>query len=138
MKALGKYQGIFCFECSEEEYRRIFNKGEDNGRYIHIINGTMVRNNKIIGYYDGDEVKEIDGGWPYFATATEDNHDVMQFKQKEATFTAENSKWDEKFVEEVKANETAVAVPYEELVKQDIDFSKYSTVVDEFFALLEV
>jgi hypothetical protein len=33
---------------------------------------------------------------------------------------------------------TAVAVPYEELVKQDIDFGKYSTVVDQFFALLEV
>jgi hypothetical protein len=66
-----------------------------------------------------------------------DNGDVMAFnKQKKATVTAESSKWDEKFVEDVKATETAAS--YEELVKQDINFGNYSTVVDEFFALLEV
>ena len=40
-----------------------------------------------------------------------------------------------------KANEKQesqmTAITYEELVKQDIDFGKYSVVVDEFFALLE-
>jgi hypothetical protein len=74
------------------------------------------------------------------ATATKDTGDVMAFnKQKKATFTAENSKWDEEFVEEVKAAQESrmTVASYEELVKQDIDFGKYSTVVDQFFALLE-
>ena len=63
----------------------------------------------------------------------------MQFKQKKATATAQNSKWDEKFVEEVKAKQEGhmTVASYEELVKQDIDFGRYSTVVDQFFALLE-
>lgn len=136
MKNIGKYNGIPCYECSHREYIDPYNKDLDNGKQIFIIDGVMVRNNKIIGYYDGKHVEDIYNERPYFvATATKDNGDVMQFnKQKKATFTAENSKW----VEEVKA-ETAVAVSsYEELVKQDINFGKYSTVVDEFFALLEV
>jgi hypothetical protein len=101
----------------------------------------MVCKNKIVGHYDGQHVKDRYDEQPYYVEVKVDNGDVMAFnKQKKATFTAENSKWDEKFVEEVKVTETetAVAVSYEELVKQDIDFGKYSTVVDQFFALLEV
>ena len=65
---------------------------------------------------------------------------MMEFnKQKKATFTAENSKWDKKFVDEVKTTQEGqmTVASYEELVKQDIDFRRYSIVVDEFFALLE-
>jgi hypothetical protein len=104
----------------------------------------MVKNNKIVGHYDGQHVKDRYDEQPYFvATATKDNGDVMQFRQKKATFTSKNSKWDEEFVEEVRTAQegrsgTTVVVPYEELVKQDIDFGKYSTVVDQFFVLLEV
>lgn len=92
----------------------------------------MVRRNEIIGHYDGQHVKDIYDGQPYYVEVKIDN-------QKKATVTAENSKWDEEFVEEVKAKTgTTVVVPYEELVKQDIDFGKYSIVVDQFFALLDV
>lgn len=138
MKNIGKYNGVFCFTCTNAEWKDVYDRGQDDGKQIFIIDGVMVRNNKIVGYYDGKHVKDKYDEQPYFvATATKDNTDVMQFKQKKATVTAENSKWDEEFVEEVKASETAVAVSYEELVKQDIDFGKYSTVVDQFFALLE-
>lgn len=140
MKNIGKYNGIPCYTCTNVEWKDCYDKGKDDGKQIFIIDGIMVRNNKIVGHYDGQHVKDRYDEQPYFvATATKDNGDVMAFnKQKKATFTAENSKWDEKFVEEVRTKpETAVDVSYEELVKQDIDFGKYSTVVDQFFALLE-
>ena len=134
MKNIGKYNGIPCYTCTNVEWKDCYDNGNDNGKQIFIIDGIMVRNNKIIGVYDGTHVKDRYDEQPYFV----DNHDVMEFKQqKKTTFTAENSKWDKKFVEEVKVTETATAVSYEELVKQDINFGKYSTVVDEFFALLE-
>lgn len=133
MKNIGRYNGISCYECSHNEWKDCYDKGQDNGKQIFIIDGTMVCKNKIIGYYDGKHVKDKYDEQLYYI----DNGDVMEFnKQKQATFTAENKK----FVEEVKTKtgtETAVAASYEELVKQDIDFRRYSTVVDEFFALLE-
>ena len=134
MKNIGKYEGIPCYECTHKEYVNTYNSNLDNGKQIFIIDGTMVRQNVIIGKYDGQRVKDLYDGQVYYR-----NDDVMNFnKQKKASFTAENSKWDEKFVEEVKAKQEEHAASYEELVKQDIDFRKYSTVVDQFFALLEV
>ena len=134
MKNIGKYNSIPCYECTHKEYVDAYNKDLDTGKQIFIIDGTMVRQNVIIGKYDGQRVKDLYDGQVYYR-----NDDVMNFnKQKKANFTADNSKYDEKFVEEVKTSETATAVSYEELVKQDIDFRRYSTVVDEFFALLEV
>lgn len=130
MKNIGKYNGIPCYTCTNVEWKDCYDNGHDNGKQIFIIDGVMVRNNKIIGHYDGTHVKDRYDEQPYYV-------EVKIDKQKKATFTAENSKWDEKFVEEVKTSETAVAVSYEELVKQDIDFGRYSTVVDQFFALLE-
>lgn len=141
MKNIGKYIGIPCYTCTKVEWKDAYDKGNDNGKQIFIIDGVMVRNNKIVGIYDGTHVEDRYDEQPYYVEVKVDNGDVMAFnKQKKATFTAENSKWDEEFVEEVKAAQagTTVVVPYEELVKQDIDFGKYSTVVDEFFALLEV
>lgn len=136
MKNIGKYNSIPCYECTHEEYVDAYNKDLDTGKQIFIIDGTMVRQNVIVGKYDGQRVKDLYDGRVYYR-----NDDVMEFnKQKKASVTADNSKWDEKFVEEVKtAQESQVtAASYEELVKQDIDFRRYSTVVDQFFALLEV
>ena len=135
MKNIGKYNGIPCYECTHKEYVDAYNKDLDTGKQIFIIDGTMVRQNVIVGKYDGQRVKDLYDGRVYYR-----NDDVMEFnKQKKTSVTADNSKWDEKFVEEVKtAQEGQVTVAsYEELVKQDIDFGKYSTVVDQFFALLE-
>ena len=136
MKNIGRYNGISCYECSHSEYVNAYENNLDDGKQIFIIDGTMVQKHTIVGYYDGKHVKNKYDKQPYYI----DDGNVMEFnKQKQATFTAKNSKWDEKFVEEAKATqEVQMAVAsYEELVKQDIDFRKYSTVVDEFFALLE-
>ena len=140
MKNIGKYNGIPCYTCTNVEWKDCYDRGNDNSKQIFIIDGVMVRNNKIIGHYDGQHVKDRYDEQPYYIEVKVDTGDVMAFnkQQKKATCTAENSQCDEEFVEEVKASETAVAASYEELVKQDIDFGKYSTVVDQFFALLEV
>lgn len=136
MKNIGKYNGIPCYTCTNVEWKDCYDNGNDNGKQIFIIDGTMVRQNVIIGKYDGQRVKDLYDGQVYYR-----NDDVMNFnKQKKASFMVENSKRDEKFVEEVKAAQESrmTAASYEELVKQDINFGKYSTVVDQFFALLEV
>ena len=130
MKNIGKYNGVFCYTCTNAEWKDAYDRGNDNGKQIFIIDGVMVRNNKIIGHYDGQHVKDRYDEQPYFvATATKGNTDVMnlskQYKKAEAAY------------DNTEETETAVAVSYEELVKQDIDFGKYSTVVDQFFALLE-
>lgn len=137
MKNIGKYNGIPCYSCTNVEWKNYYDRGQDDGKQIFIIDGVMVRNNKIVGHYDGIHVKDRYDEVPYHVEVKVDNSDVMQFKQKKVTFTADNSKWNEKFVEEVRVTGTATAVSYEELVKQDIDFGKYSTVVDQFFALLD-
>lgn len=132
MKNIGKYNGTPCYECTHKEYVDAYNKDLDTGKQIFIIDGTMIKRNVIVGKYDGQRVKDLYDGQVYYR-----NDDVMNFnKQKKVSFTADNSKYDEKFVEEVKVKQMTAA-SYEELVKQDIDFRRYSTVVDEFFALLE-
>lgn len=133
MKNIGKYNGIPCYTCTNVEWKSYYDKGKDNGSQIFIIDGIMVRNNKIVGHYDGQHVKDRYDGVPYYKNEMKNRNE----KSNEEPKTAENSKWDEEF----KATETETTVvvsSYEELVKQDIDFGRYSTVVDEFFALLEV
>lgn len=101
MKNIGKYNGIPCYECTHKEYVDAYNKDLDTGKQIFIIDGTMVRQNVIVGKYDGQRVKDLYDGHVYYR-----NDDVMAFnKQKKASFTADNSKWNEKFVEEVKTKQ---------------------------------
>lgn len=147
MKNIGKYNGIPCYECLYQEYVSTYDRGFDNGAQIFIIDGVMVKKNTIIGYYDGRVVKDVYNGETFLKNEMKTqsknemkneskNDNVMEFnKQKKASVTADNSKWNE-----VKAKQEGqmTEVSYEELVKQDIDFGKYSTVVDQFFALLEV
>ena len=138
MKNIGKYNGVPCYECSHREYVDAYNKDLDTGKQIFIIDGMMVRQNVIIGHYDGHHVKDMYDGKVYYR-----NDDVMAFKmpdpKKKVTFTAENSQWKPEFVDEVKVAQEGhmKTASYEELVNQVIDFGRYSTVVDEFFALLE-
>ena len=129
MKNIGKYNGIPCYECTHVEYVDAYNKDLDNGKQIFIINGVMVKQNVIVGIYDGKHVKDQYDGKVYYHTY--DKNDVMQFKASAA---------DKNECEEVEVAQKSqvTTASYEELVNQTIDFGKYSTVVDEFFALLEV
>lgn len=131
MKNIGRYNDITCYECTYNEYVDIYNKDLDNGKQIFIIDGTMVKQNVIIGQYDGKRVKDLYDGRVYYC-----NDDVMEFNRQKKV---ENSKCNEKPAEKTNEKQEGqmTATTYEELVKQDIDFGKYSVVVDEFFALLE-
>lgn len=120
MNHIGKYQGTPCYECSDREYKDALSKGRDDGEQIFIIDGTMVRRNIIIGYYDGKSVRDVYDSVPYVV-----RHEPGP--QREMTKTA---------------NEPAkVSVPageaYEEVTSKEINFADYSKVVDEFFAHLE-
>ena len=112
MKNIGKYNGVPCYECTNVEWKDRYDRGQDNGKQIFIIDGIMVRNNKIIGHYDGKRVRDRYDEQLYFvATATKDNHNVMDMRNKAETAD-------------------------EEIVTKEIHFSDYSRVVDEFFATL--
>ena len=78
---------------------------------IYIIDGTMVKNGLIVGHYDGNVVRDVYDCVPYKVRHTP-GPEMEMVKTEEKT-------------EEV-------------VVDTDIDFSKYSTVVDEFFRLLDV
>lgn len=133
MKNIGKYQGITCYDCKFSEYKDAYKRGNDNGRQIYIIDGTMVQKNTIIGYYDGNSVRDVYDGKVYHHF----DQDVMEFKvSKTANVTAENSQWSEKVYEV--ASTPGKTMTYEEVVAQEIKFSDYTKIVDEFFALLEV
>lgn len=132
MKNIGKYQGITCYDCSFGEYKDAYKKGNDNGRQIYIIDGTMVQKNTIIGYYDGNSVRDVYDGKVYHHF----DQDVMEFKvSKTANVTAENSQGNEKVYEV--ASTPGKTMTYEEVVAQEIKFSDYSKIVDEFFLNLE-
>lgn len=53
MKNIGTYNNLKCYTCTDAEYKQVAKSGQDNGNQIFIINDTMVRKNKIVGYYDG-------------------------------------------------------------------------------------
>ena len=115
MKNIGKYNGVFCYTCTNAEWKDCYNRGQDDGKQIFIIDGVMVRNNKIIGHYDGQHVKDRYDEQPYYVEIKVNNHDTC--KKAETADSAE-------------------AVSYEEVVTKEICFADYSRVVDELFALL--
>ena len=116
MKNIGKYNGIPCYECTNVEWKDRYDRGQDNGKQIFIIDGVMVHNNKIVGYYDGKHVRDVYDEQPYF---------VEMWKTETAHEVSPTTGEDEE------------PVSYEEVVAKEIHFSDYSRVVDEFFALLE-
>ena len=125
MKNIGKYNGIPCYTCTNVEWKDCYDRGQDNGKQIFIIDGVMVKQNVIIGNYDGKHVKDLYDGKVYY----------MPAEKPKVTFTANDS--ERKEVNRAYEGQVTAA-SYEELVNQNIDFSKYSIIVDEFFALLEV
>ena len=106
MKNIGKYHGIACYECSDKEYKEVYRNNEDNGRQIFIIDGVMVKNNVIIGHYNGSFVTDVYDGVPYIV-------------EKKATVPQKM--------------ETAVTEP---TGITDIVYSDYTTAVDNFFKTL--
>ena len=111
MKNIGKYNGVPCYECTDKEYVNTVKNGQDNGKQIFIVDGTMIRNGIIVGHYDGTHVRDVYDEVPYMV-----KHEPAPQRPLDT--------------------EPAKSVEVEEVVKE-IRFSDYSKVVDEFFALLE-
>ena len=110
MERIGLYKGYGCYVCTEKEY----NEGTIRPDVIYIIDGTMVRNGLIVGHYDGTSVRDVYDCVPYKVRHTPGpEREMVKTKKKEEK------------TEEV-------------VLDTDIDFTKYSTVVDEFFRLLDV
>ena len=110
MKNIGIYKGYNCYTCSDKEY----NESTIRPDAIYIIDGTMVRNGLIVGHYNGNVVRDVYDCVPYKVRRTPGPEiEIVKTEKK-----------NEKKTEEVKLD-------------TDIDFSKYSKVVDEFFRLLD-
>ena len=107
MKNIGAYNGIDCFECNEAEYFNYYysGKAKDN---IYIINGTMVRNNRIIGHYDGRRVKEYGGNEFYFKPKEEER---VVSKPADIDFSVYSKVVDE-FFEKLEGKEKKRSVGY--------------------------
>ena len=107
MKNIGAYNGITCFECNEAEYFNCYysGKAKDN---IYIINGTMVRNNRIIGHYDGRRVKEYGENEFYFKPKEER---VVVSKPADIDFS-DYSKVVDEFFEKLEGKEPKRSVGY--------------------------
>ena len=57
MKKLGTYENLVCYEANFEEWLKMYKEGSYK-KDIIIVNGVMVLDNMIYGYYDGQRVKE--------------------------------------------------------------------------------
>lgn len=110
MKNIGAYNGITCFECNEAEYFNYYysDRAKDN---IYIINGTMVRNNRIIGHYDGRRVKEYGGNEFYFKPKEEKKEEVVISKSADINFS-DYSKVVDEFFEKLERKEPKRSVGY--------------------------
>ena len=42
MKNIGKYNGVPCYTCTNVEWKDCYDRGNDNGKQIFIIDGIMV------------------------------------------------------------------------------------------------
>lgn len=133
MKNIGRYQGTPCYECTKDELYDLLREGKGNDINIYIVNGVMVKKGIIIGYYDGNTVKEDYKGTPYLSEMIYSEMKSKWDEEERAKqyYSKKKSKWDDE------TEAVATASSYEDLVKQDIDFGNYSKIVDEFFALLE-
>ena len=130
MENIGRYNGIVCMKCSHTEYEKIRSNGLDRKDYIYVIDNpsgterTMVADNKIIGYYNGHRVEDVYKNEDYLKTPKVSKNEMKNrnenVKPKRQMATSSTTG---------EYNET-------ELKVADIDFSKYSKVVDEFFESL--
>jgi hypothetical protein len=134
MENIGKYQGIVCMKCSHLEYEKIRSNGLDRKDFIYVIDnpgGTerrMIRDNIIIGYYDGHRVEDVYKGEEYLKTPKVSKNEMKNRNENE------ESKWHE--THNRQTSFSTGTYDETELKVADIDFTKYSKVVDEFFESL--
>lgn len=140
---LGTYDGINCYEITQKEF--VDNKlYEFKDGLIYIIkddHGVMVRNNRIIGYYNGRTVEKVNQENVYMLMMPPSKKAEVERSVENATKTSNAflKMFEEKVEEKPKPKKKRKATPqvksmtYEEVVAHEIVFSDYSKVVDEFF-----
>ena len=106
MKRIGTYNNYQCYECSANEYYKCRLDNEIDNNTIYIIDGTMVKDNIVIGYYNGKSVRDDYDGREYMPK-------VEKPKAAEKPQTATSST-------------TGVEI-------KEINYSDYTGVVDKFF-----
>ena len=118
MKRIGTYNNYQCYECDIDEYKKYHNDGSLVRGNIYIIDGVMVKDNIIVGYYNGKSVRDDYDGREY----------MPKVKKPEA---AEN------LVEALYKAQTATSSTTGIEIKE-INYSDYTGVVDEFFEKLKI
>lgn len=122
-KCIGTYKGIKCYRVSKDDLIKklhIFHTYDEDVIYI-VEDGRMVYQKEIIGYYDGERVEEY--VVPY---AWKDNTESKK-EMKEKTNTESGKEMKNNF-------NISEAIGME---INEIKFSDYSTIVDDFFRNLE-
>ncbi len=111
MERIGTYNGRQCYKCDIYEYETYHNEGSLVSNNIYIIDGTMVKDNIIIGYYNGKSVRDDYEGREYLGTKK------VKVEVAEEPKTATSST-------------TGLEV-------KEINYSDYTGVVDNFFEELK-
>lgn len=115
MYKIGNYNGIPCYKTTRKEFLK--NRGQEAGSsVIYVIeddNGRMIRDNRIIGVYDGRVVHEMDGEEEYISVPKVVKEEKVEVEAKEEK-------------EEKK-----------EEVEVEIDLDVLTTQADEFLKRLE-
>ena len=106
MKRIGTYNNYQCYECDIDEYKKCHDKDSLVKGNIYIIDGTMVKDNIIVGYYNGKSVRDDYDGREYMPK-------VKKPKTAEEPQTATSST-------------TGLEV-------KEINYNDYTGVVDKFF-----
>jgi uridine kinase len=78
---------------------------------IYIIDGTMIRNNKLVGHYDGRKVIEYGGNELYVKPKKEKREEVVISKSADINFS-DYSKVVDEFFEKLEKEEQKRSVGY--------------------------
>lgn len=87
MRNIGKYKGLDCFECTDKEWQVV---GKKFPEVIFVINGTMVKNGMVIGYYAGKTVEDKWDGKKY--VQKKEVPELFEDKETEVNFD-EKMEW---------------------------------------------
>ena len=141
---IGTYNGTGCYEITKEEFanNKLYEFKDDLIYIVKDDHGVMVRNNRVIGYYNGRTVEKVDKEQIYMldmSKRAKTEGSMKDVKLSDAFLKMFGEKVEEKETSKAKPKRKKEATPqvesmtYEEVVAQEIVFSDYSKVVDEFF-----
>lgn len=121
---IGDYRGIRCYKINEEDLILKLKYNEYSKDIIYILeDGRMIYKEEVFGHYDGKRVEEYEGDKVYTYYWKEEGRKRPDTEMKKEAGT-----------------ETANGINISEAVGMkvnEIKFSDYSTVVDDFFRNLK-